>query len=90
MSGGVRNVLVHDCHYDGPSAGIRIKAARGRGGVVEDIFFRDITMGRIDGDAIQLTTEYPLFAAPNGKAPVFRNIQIKQHHLRSTRRPPPG
>jgi polygalacturonase len=77
MSGGVRNVLVHDCHYDGPSAGIRIKAARGRGGVVEDIFFRDITMGRIDGDAIQLTTEYPLFVAPAGKAPVFRNIQVK-------------
>ena len=76
MSGGVRNVLVHDCTFDGPSAGIRIKAARGRGGVVEDIVFRDITMGTIDGDAIQLTTQYPLFAAPNGKAPVFRNIRI--------------
>ena len=22
MSGGVRNVFVHDCHYDGPSAGM--------------------------------------------------------------------
>lgn len=77
MSGGVRNVLVHDCHYDGLSAGIRVKAARGRGGVVENIFFRDITMGRIAGDAIQLTTEYPLFVAPNGKAPVFRNIELK-------------
>ena len=77
MSGGVRNVLVHDCHFDGPSAGIRVKAARGRGGVVEDVFFRDITMGRIAGDAIQLTTEYPLFVAPNGKPPVFRNIRLK-------------
>jgi polygalacturonase len=77
MSGGVRNVLVHDCEYDGPKNGIRVKAARGRGGVVEDIVFRDITMGRIDGDAIQFTTEYPLFAAPNGKPPVFRNIHVK-------------
>jgi DNA sulfur modification protein DndE len=77
MSGDVRNVLVHDCHYDGLTNGIRIKAARGRGGVVEEIYFRDITMGRIDGDAIQLTTEYPLFVASNGKAPVFRNIRIK-------------
>jgi polygalacturonase len=77
MSGGVRNVLVHDCHYDGPSAGVRVKAARGRGGVVEDIVVRDITMDRIDGDAIQLTTEYPLFAAPNGTPPVFRNIRFK-------------
>jgi polygalacturonase len=77
MSGGVRNVLVHDCHYDGTTAGIRVKAARGRGGVVEDVFFRDITMGRIAGDAIELTTEYPLFVAPNGRPPVFRNIQLR-------------
>jgi polygalacturonase len=77
MSGGMRNVLVHDCHFDGCGAGIRVKAARGRGGVVEEIVFRDITMGRIEGDAIQLTTEYPLFVSPSGKAPVFRNIQIK-------------
>jgi polygalacturonase len=77
MSGGVRNVLVHDCSYDGPGAGIRLKAARGRGGVVEDICFKDIRMGRIDGDAIQLTTEYPSFVQPAGKAPVFRNIQFR-------------
>jgi polygalacturonase len=77
MSGGVRNVFVHDCHYDGPSAGIRMKACRGRGGVVEDISVQDITMGRIAGDAIQLTTEYPSFVSPNGAAPVFRNIRIR-------------
>jgi polygalacturonase len=77
MSGGVRNVFVHDCHYDGPSAGIRFKAARGRGGVVENIFAQDITMGRIPGDAIEMTTDFPGFVLPSGKAPTFRNIQIK-------------
>src|SRR5205814_3774904 len=76
MSGGVRNVFVHDCHYDGPSAGIRFKAARGRGGVVEDIFVQNVTMGRIGEAAIELTTDYPTFIAPNGKPPTFRNIRI--------------
>jgi polygalacturonase len=77
MSGGVRNVLVHDCTFDGPTAGIRVKAARGRGGVVENVVFRDITMGRIDGDAVQITTEYPLFVSPAGKAPLFRDMEVR-------------
>jgi polygalacturonase len=77
MSGGVRNVFVHDCHYDGPSAGIRMKAARGRGGVVENIHIRGITMGRINGDAIQMTTEYPSFARSDGAPPDFRDIHIR-------------
>jgi hypothetical protein len=77
MSGGVRNVFVHDCHYDGLSCGIRMKAARGRGGVVEQVHVRNIAMGRIPGDAIQLTTEYPTFVSPNGTPPVFRDIIIR-------------
>ena len=78
MSGGVRNVFVHDCHLDGPEVGIRMKAARGRGGVVENIHVQDITMGAIAGDAIQLTTEYPTFVLSSGKPPTFRNIHISR------------
>jgi polygalacturonase len=77
MSGGVRRVLVHDCHFDGTTVGIRLKAARGRGGVVEDVFVRDVTMGRVTGDAIQMTTEYSTFVSPDGKVPVFRNIHVR-------------
>lgn len=77
MSGGVRNVLVHDCTFDGPAIGIRLKAARGRGGVVENVEMRNLTMGTITGDAIQVTTEYPVFVSPNGKAPVFKNITFR-------------
>lgn len=77
MSGGVRNVFVHDCHHEGLSAGIRMKAARGRGGVVERVVIQNITMDKIPGDAIHLTTEYPSFARSDGKAPTFRNIVIR-------------
>jgi DNA sulfur modification protein DndE len=45
--------------------------------VVEDVYIQDIEMGRIGGDAIQLTTEYKSFVKPDGKAPIFRNIRIR-------------
>jgi len=76
MSGGVRNVLVDGGHVDGTDVGVRFKAARGRGGVVEDVFVRDLTLGHIGGDAIQLTTEYSTFVSPDGRPPEFRNIQF--------------
>lgn len=77
MSGGVRNVFVHDCQYDGLTAGVRMKAARGRGGIVEGVHVQDLKMGRIDGDAIQITTEYSTFTSPTGRPPTFRNISIR-------------
>jgi polygalacturonase len=76
MSGGVRNVFVHDCQFDGLSAGIRFKAARGRGGIVQDVFVHNVTMGDIPGEAIQLTSEYQSFVRVDGRAPEFRNIKI--------------
>ena len=78
MSGGVRNVFVHNCEFENLAAGIRMKAARGRGGVVEDIHIQDIKMGRTTGQAIEITTEIgSSFVKPDGKAPVFRNIHIR-------------
>ena len=78
MSGGVRNVFVHDCDFENLACGIRMKAARGRGGVVEDITVQDIRMGKTSGEAIEITTEIgSSFVKPDGKAPVFRNIRIR-------------
>lgn len=79
MSGGVRNILVQDCLYEGTDIGIRMKSMRGRGGVVENIWVRDIAMGQIRDDAIRLNMFYksstvkPLTDTP----PQFRNIHIK-------------
>lgn len=52
MSGGVRNVFVDHCQFLGTDAGLRFKSCRGRGGVVENIFIRNISMADILGDAI--------------------------------------
>jgi polygalacturonase len=78
MSGGVRNVFVHDCDFENLVSGIRMKAARGRGGVVEDIHIRDIRMHNARGEAIEITTEIgSSFVKVDGKSPIFRNIQIR-------------
>ncbi|MCT2591555.1 glycoside hydrolase family 28 protein [Streptomyces sp. N2-109] len=43
MSGGVRNVLVRDCTFEGVYSLASVKAPRGRGSVVENVRFEDIT-----------------------------------------------
>jgi polygalacturonase len=44
MAGGVRNVVIANCIFEGTDRGIRLKSRRGRGGVVEDIRVTNIIM----------------------------------------------
>ena len=44
MSGGVKNVMVTNCKFLGTDVGLRFKSRRGRGGVVENIFIKDVSM----------------------------------------------
>lgn len=43
MSGGVRNVLVQDCVFENVYSVASLKAPRGRGGVIENIRYEDLT-----------------------------------------------
>jgi polygalacturonase len=58
MSGGVRNVYVSGCTFIGTDVGLRFKSNRGRGGVVENIFFSDILMINIPNQAISFNMYY--------------------------------
>jgi polygalacturonase len=58
MSGGVRNVYVSNCTFVGADIGLRFKTARGRGGIVENIFVKDIFMKDIPGEAILFDMYY--------------------------------
>jgi polygalacturonase len=58
MSGGVKNVYVSNCTFIGSDIGLRFKSARGRGGVVENIFIEDIYMKDIPGEAILFDMYY--------------------------------
>lgn len=74
MSGGVRDVIIEDLEFDGVEHGIRFKAARGRGGVIERIRARDIRMKRVLADAIHMTTDHAGYLSPEGTPPTIRDI----------------
>lgn len=58
MSGGARNLFVTDCTFSGTDIGLRFKTTRGRGGIVENIYARNIVMKDIVGDAILFDMYY--------------------------------
>ena len=58
MSGGARNIIVENCSFIGTDIGLRFKTTRGRGGVVENIFIRNINMKDIPGEAILFDMYY--------------------------------
>ncbi|MBD1420465.1 glycoside hydrolase family 28 protein [Sphingobacterium chuzhouense] len=58
MSGGVKNILVSNCQFLGTDVGLRFKSRRGRGGVVENIFIRDINMFDIATEPLHFNLYY--------------------------------
>jgi polygalacturonase len=58
MSGGARNIFVYDCTFIGTDIGLRFKTTRGRGGLVEKIFAKNIVMKDIVGEAILFDMYY--------------------------------
>ncbi|MEI6946011.1 glycoside hydrolase family 28 protein [Paraflavisolibacter sp. H34] len=58
MSGGARNLFVENCTFIGTDIGLRFKSTRGRGGVVENIYIKNIMMKDIVGDAILFDLYY--------------------------------
>jgi polygalacturonase len=58
MSGGARNIYVSNCSFIGADIGLRFKTTRGRGGIVENIFIKDIYMKDIPAEAILFDMYY--------------------------------
>ena len=56
-SGGVRNVTVRNCTFQDTENGLRIKSQRGKGGLVENLTYSDITMSNVN-PAITFTCYY--------------------------------
>jgi polygalacturonase len=89
--GGVRNVTVRNCTFENTENGLRIKSQRGKGGLVENIHYSDITMKNVN-PAITLTCYYMNNSAGdatqppatredttqlvNARTPVYRNISF--------------
>jgi polygalacturonase len=79
--GGVRNLSVSNCTFRGTVSGLRIKSYRGRGGLVENITYRDIKMTDVK-IPINITGYYPKIpkedtAQPmTAETPIYRDIRI--------------
>ncbi len=80
-SGGIRNIFIRDCVFNGTDRGIRLKTARGRGSVIENVWVQDVEMGEILKEAIivntlRYTERYPAHPLSE-KTPTYRNLNFK-------------
>jgi polygalacturonase len=78
VSGSIRHVLVERCKFIGTGNAARIKSQPSRGGVVEDIVFRDIevtNVARVFGFELEWRMVPPL-APPAKVLTVVRNVRL--------------
>jgi polygalacturonase len=80
VSGGCSNVFVEGCTFDSPNLdqGIRIKSNAKRGGVVDDIYVRNLKIGQVRESIIRVTMNYdPPEAKGYRYFPVMKNIFVE-------------
>lgn len=84
VSGGVDNVFVQRCHMDSEQLwyALRFKNNAMRGGVIQDIYARDITVGRVSRAAILCDFNYEE-GARGGFTPVLRKVRIERMTARA-------
>lgn len=78
ISGGVRNVFIQNNVMDSPNLdrALRIKTNAMRGGVVENVFMRNIKVGEVAEAAIKIDFYYE--EADKGNfTPVVRNVDVR-------------
>ncbi|MEP6945532.1 MAG: glycoside hydrolase family 28 protein [Acidobacteriota bacterium] len=77
ISGGVRNVFGENCKMDSPNLdhGLRVKNNASRGGLLENFYFRNITIGQVAHAAITIDFNYEEGAKGNF-TPVMRNFAV--------------
>lgn len=77
-TGGIRNVFVEDCEMDSPELdrALRFKNNAVRGGILENVFMRNVRIGRV-GEAV-LTIDLLYEEGARGPfKPVVRNVQME-------------
>ena len=78
MTGGVRNVFTENCKMDSPNLrqALRIKSNSVRGGVIENIYMRNVEVGEVNEAVLNINFYYG-----EGDAgqflPIVRNIHIE-------------
>lgn len=78
ISGNCRNVFAEDCVMDSPNLerALRIKTNSLRGGVVENIFMRNVTVGEVSDAVIRIFFHYGE-GDVGQHTPIVRNVYVK-------------
>lgn len=67
-SGGVSNITVENCTFTNTECGIRLKSDRDRGGLVQNLTYRNLKMTNVEIPIL-------IYAAYNAKEKEYRNLQ---------------
>jgi unsaturated rhamnogalacturonyl hydrolase len=78
VSGGVRNVFVEHCTMDSPNLdrALRFKSNAQRGGVIENVFMRNVEIGRVAEAVLTIDLIYEEGARGEHR-PVVRNVSLE-------------
>lgn len=79
-SAGVRNVFVDNCVMDSPNLdrAIRIKTNSKRGGVIENIYVRNLVVGEVKEAVLRINMFYDYYGNQTGDfIPVIQNIHLE-------------
>ncbi len=76
VSGGIRNIHVHDCVFEGTAVGVRIKSKPGRGGFIRGILVERLHMRGIRREAILVTQRYN--GNPHDRSPIDPDLPVTE------------
>jgi len=78
-SGSIRNVFVEDCQMDSPNLdrALRLKSNAVRGGVLENVFMRNVQVGHVAEAVLTVDLLYEE-GAKGSFPPVVRNVQLEK------------
>ena len=79
ISGGCQNVFAENCVMDSPNLErvLRIKTNSCRGGIIENINFRNVTVGTCQEAVLKINTDYePKEVCCRGFYPIVRNVHM--------------
>ncbi|MBO4662983.1 MAG: glycoside hydrolase family 28 protein [Bacteroidaceae bacterium] len=88
ISGGFRNLFVENCQMDSPNLDrvVRIKTNTCRGGVVENIFVRNVEVGECREAVLKINLNYePREKAERGHIPTVRNVNLNNVNCRKSK-----
>lgn len=80
ISGGYRNLFVENCRMDSPDLDrvIRIKTSTCRGGLIENVFVRNVTVGQCREAVLRINLQYEnREQCKRGFDPTVRNVHLK-------------